>query len=322
MNPSLAIQTVIVESTHSGAAPVDTVTYDPTNPIATGLGLPISHASVVVADTLGHSAEASEASPGVYQLALPIIPGRRYSLQVITPLGTVTGTTMVPLAMPLPLATMPADTLDIATGRLVLYWNAVGRYLLAVQSPLAEYNALLTDTTVTLTGALLDPQQNLSLVFVPGFTQTATVSAIDTNYFDWIRPSILSDASQRTHLHGGYGFFGSLVILTARTVETVGPLTGPSTGAWTATTAAAGLPASLTLYVSAVHKADTALSGNYRLSGDTATHGLLGRLSNDSLHLDLLPAWSALDTLARLDGTVSGSTLTLHAGNRAVLYTH
>jgi hypothetical protein len=322
LNPSLATQTVIVEAIHSGTAPVDTVQFDPTSPIATGFGLPIVNASVVVADTLGHAAEASEASPGVYQFSLPIVPGRRYSLQVTTPQTVVTGTTAVPLATPVPLGTIPSDTFDVTRGRLALVWNAVGRYFLAVQSPLIEYSTVLTDTTVTLTGALLNPRNELSAVFVPGFTQTVTVSAVDTNYFDWVRPSISSDASQRTHLHGGYGVFGSLVVLTARTVETVGPQAGPPTGAWTAATTAAGMPASLTLYVSAVHPGDTALSGNYRFSADVATHGILGRFSNDSLHLDLLPAWSALDTLARLDGTVSGSMMTLHVGNRSVVYTH
>jgi hypothetical protein len=317
LNPSLAEQTVVVEAIHSGSAAVDTVTYDPTNPVATGYGLPISNASVFV-----DSAQATETSPGVYQLALSVVPGRRYTLRVSSGDSVVTGSTTVPLATPVPLGPMPADTFDVAASRLVLSWNTVGRYLLDVQSPLAEYNALLTDTTVTLTGALLDPRNHLSLVFVPGFTQSVTVSAIDTNYFDWIRPSVSSDANQRTHLQGGYGFFGSLVVLTARTVQTVGPLAGAPTGAWTATTAAAGMPASLTVYISAMHRADTAVSGNYRLEGDTAVHGLLGRLSNDSLHLDLLPAWSALDTLARLDGTVSGSTLTLHAGNRSAVYTH
>ena len=320
LNPSRAEQTVIVESTHSGAAPVDTVTYDPTNPVATGYGLPISGAMVIVSDTLGHSAQASETSPGVYQFAMSIVPGRRYSLQVTTSQTVITGATRVPLARSV--GTIPTDTFNVSTSRIVLNWNAVGRYLLDVQSPLTEYSTLVTDTTATLTGALLNPRNELSLVFVPGFTQTISVSAVDTNYYDWVRPSISSDAGQRTHLHGGYGLFGSLVILTERTVETVGPLAGPPTGSWATTAARAGMPESLTLYISAEHPADTALSGNYRLAGDTAPHGLLGRLSNDSLHLDLLPAWSALDTLTRLDGTVSGSTLTLHAGNRSVVYTH
>lgn len=322
LNPSLAEQTVIVESIHSGQSAIDTVPFDPSNPIATGYGVPISNASVVVADTSGHSAAASEASPGVYQFALPIIPGRRYSLQVTTPSGVVTGTTTVPSGTPL--ATMPTDTFDVATSRLALSWNDVGRYVLAIQSPLGEYSTLLTDTTVMLTGALLDPEHELSAVFVPGFTQTITVSAIDSNYYNWVRPSIFSDASQRTRLHGGYGLFASMVVLTGRTVQTVEPPLGsPAVGAWVGQVpVASGMPANLTVYIAAVHRADTALSGNYRLQGDTISHGLLGRLSNDSLHLDLLPGWSALDTLARLDGTVAGATLTLHAGNRSGVYTH
>ncbi len=315
LNPSLAQQTVIVESVHNGTVPIDSGGYDPANPVATGYGIPLSGATIVVADTLGASTGASETTAGVYRFAMPIVSGRRYTLSVTTPQGVVvTGSTTVPIAAPATINSAP-DTFDVATGRLAFHWAPArlnSRYLVAVQSPLVEYTAIIQDTSVTLTGALIDPVgEGLSLVFVPGFTQTATVSAIDTNYYDWLRERISADASQRTQLHGGYGIFGSLIIVAGKALACVAPPAPSPEGTWTQSSPVAGLPAQLALYREAAHPADTAISGNYRFAGDSSARGFLGRLSNDSVHLDLLPAWSALDTLARADGVVSGSALTL-----------
>ena len=314
LNPSLSTQTLLLEEIHNGSATIDSVPYNPTNPVGTSYGLPVTGATVLVADTLGDAVTATSTTPGVYQFALPIVPGRRYTLRVTTADGrVVTGATTVPLARPVSLvdSAAAADSFDLASASVTLDWPRVAGppYVLTVGGPLDTYSALLSDTTVSVTGRLLDPQHDLALVFWPGFVQTISVSAIDTNYYDQYREYVAADASHRSHLVGGYGLFGSVVVEAVKTVD----VTGTAPQEWTLASQVAGFPTQLLIYLAAVHPGDTSLSGRYQDAGDTTTRGMLGRLGKDSVYVDLLPDWVGADTTARFAGTITGSSMTLRS---------
>ncbi|HZS61635.1 MAG TPA: DUF4249 family protein [Gemmatimonadaceae bacterium] len=312
LNPSLGTQTLLLESIHDGSAVIDTIPYDPTNPIGTTYGLPVTGATVRIADTLGDAVTAMPTAPGVYQFAFPIVPGRRYTLRVTTADGrVVTGETTVPLANPVSLVASIPDSFDLATGSVTLHWPRVtdSRYVLTVGSPLDVYSAFLSDTSVTVTGRLLDPNHNLALVFWPGFVQTMSVSAIDSNYYDQYRSYLSGDATHRSHLLGGYGLFGSVVIQAIQTVH----VTATAPQQWTLASSATGFPSRLLFYLAAMHPGDTSLSGRYQFAGDTTTRGMLGRLGKDSVYVDLLPDWVGADTTARFAGTIAGSSMTLRS---------
>ncbi|HEU4787798.1 MAG TPA: hypothetical protein VFS57_10325, partial [Gemmatimonadaceae bacterium] len=103
LNPALADQVVLVERVHVGRASVDTLSsFDPTEPIATGLGLPISGARVVIARpgrdsvVLVEDVAARGFGAGVYRFSNPLVaggtstatlevrPGEHYTLRVTT----------------------------------------------------------------------------------------------------------------------------------------------------------------------------------------------------------------------------------------------
>jgi hypothetical protein len=71
------------------------------------------------------------------------------------------------------------------------------------------------------------------------------------------------------------------------------------------------MPRQLELWVDATQGTAAALSGHAESTAGSSRQGVVGSQNGDSLHLDVLRAWSALDTLQRLDGTIVGATLRL-----------
>jgi hypothetical protein len=310
---------------------IDTIPFDPANPIATGLGIPISGCRVIIRGAAGDSAQALEdlatrgTGAGVYRFSNPapglaIVPGGRYTLRVMTPDGAVvTGATTVPAATPVTLPSPTPDLFDRDTARLVLAWArvpAVPEYLVYVESPFGPFGTFSPDTSVTITGSLRAFENVASLVFYPGFDQSVAIAAVDTNYYDWQRLLLGGgDASLRNHLRGGYGVFGSTVVVATRLLRVTGN-TGraPPSGSWVQNDTAAtarGMPRQLELWVDATQGTAAALSGHAESTAGSSRQGVVGSQNGDSLHLDVLRAWSALDTLQRLDGTIVGATLRL-----------
>ena len=66
---------------------------------------------------------------------------------------------------------------------------------------------------------------SLPHVFIPGFPQTVTVSAVDSNYYDWYRTrnDAISGEGLVNRVKGGIGVFGSLVRLQMQQVHVVSP---------------------------------------------------------------------------------------------------
>lgn len=336
LNPTLADQTVLVERVHVGRAPIDTTPFDPSNPVATGFGLPISGARVVIEGPSRDSVVLDEdlatrgVGAGVYRFSntnvsggtsaqrLPVVAGGHYSLHITTPDGAiVTGETTIPLAMPASVPTAAVDSFDRSGPPLTLSWPTVpssDQYALVVESPRAPYLLVLPDTSVALDGSLRHPWEGLELVFVPGFTEMVTVVAMDRNFYDFYRPERSSNAGSRSHLQGGYGVFGSVVPIAARSLAVTMPLTGgPPAGRWSRVDAGSSpsAPAQLQLFVSDRQGSGWTISGNYADGNGSPRRGVLGQQHDDSLSLALLPGWSARDTLAVVEGSIRGDTLLL-----------
>ena len=174
-----------------------------------------------------------------------------------------------------------------------------------------------------LTGELRNVDvASLPRVFIPGFPQAVTVSAVDANYYDWYRTH--NDALLGTGLinrvSGGLGVFGSLVRLRFEDFHVVAPQSELAAGTFrVAGTNDERLFApvlSLDLYIESpaarAGQAD-ALSGRYEkrliIGEPDPVRGLLGTVDNGHIQLALLRLWSARDTLAAFTGDIHGDTI-------------
>ena len=159
-------------------------------------------------------------------------------------------------------------------------------------------------------------------MFIPGFPQAITVSAVDSNYYDWFRThnDALSGTGLINRVSGGFGVFGSLVRVRFQNVTVVAQRTDAVEGAYTV----AGAPGEftpypgITLYVeSRAARSDQpdALSGQY-LNGTITWFrpgcpvcGLLGTVKGSRVVLAFLKDWSARDTVEILTGELRGDTI-------------
>jgi hypothetical protein len=335
LNPSHPEQIIIVERVRTGRDPIPQVPFNPADPIATGHGIPVSNARVVIRAETGDSMVALEdlgtkrTGAGVYRFrsapsasggnrALRVVPGRSYTLHVTTLEGhQLRGVTRVPNATPAALPTGRPEPFDRDAEFLQLSWPSVSdskRYLLSIENPFREFSALTSDTSLVITGALRLLTEGFGYVFVPGFEQSVAAVAVDENLYDWVRSMPPNDAASRSHIEGGYGLFGSAVLLATRSVYvTVRDATAP-TALWvvnTGTASSSGVPPYIRLFSGPRSNDVTMLSGNYMETPNGQRRGILGMLRGDSVHLSLLRGWSARDTVARLDGIVTGTTMQL-----------
>jgi hypothetical protein len=177
---------------------------------------------------------------------------------------------------------------------------------------------------VRLTGELRNADlRTLLHVFVPGFPQAVTVSAVDSNFYDWYRSQNdpLTGSGLVNRVRGGLGVFGSLVRLRFDDLRVVAPQTEPVAGNYVFTgsnTERAFTPyLSLEVYVeSPAARGDQAdaLSGRYAVRprfGYTGclVCGLLGNTKDGRIELDFVNDWSAADTVEVLTGEIRGDTI-------------
>ena len=343
LNPRFDTQVIFLERTLSGRVDVDTGhRLDRRDPIRTGGGDPISGALVVVADVWGDSAVAREDSvgpagatrgTGVYRFTndaavtcpasgspldcLPIRPGERYRLRVVTPEGrVVTGVATVPLVDP-GFAFPPVRDFDRDRDTLALSWAEVRgarQYELRLESPFGPFFLFFPETELVLPGTLRNVfAKNFPRVFIPGFTQRVEVAAVDTNFFDYYRAAgdPFTGTGLINHLDGGVGLFGAYVPLRTEVLAVTAAPREPIEGEYVRVRGPAGVVDSLRLYVESRDAGLAALSGNWRGGNGGAGRppGLVGTLNEGRVAIAFLREQAANDTTALFNGAADADSL-------------
>jgi hypothetical protein len=337
-------QVLLLERTRSGAVTVIAPPFELEDPFGPGTGIAEAGATALLAMPNGTVLVGREdptpggAGSGIYRFALPgslLERNASYRLLVTTSAGEVlTAETVVPGGTAE--ASAEQRDFDRSAEQLDLEWPAAPgarSYLVRVETPFGPRSFFTMATSVRLTGDLRNPDiTSIPHVFIPGFPQAVTVSAVDSNFYDWYRThnDEISGTGLINRVHGGLGVFGSLVRLRLENLRVVGPQADRESG----TFGLIGTPAeqsvapylTLELYVesrAARADQDDALSGRYgrvmRL-GDVgcAVCGLLGSAKNGNVELVFLRDWFASDTVEVFRGQLRGDTIVgqyrTHAG--------
>lgn len=334
LSATTSTQVVLLERTRNGSVDMIAPSFELDDPFGSDDGIAERGATISLTtpagETLYASEERSEASSGgIYRFALPGVALERsgsYQLTVVTRQGEVlTAETSVPGGVAA--ATPATRTFDRASDEVLIEWPAAPgarSYFVRIETPWGPRSFFTEDTHLRLTGALRNVDiAALPRVFIPGFSQTVTVSAVDSNYYDWFRTH--NDAFSGTGLinrvQGGLGVFGSLVRLHFEEFRVVAPQSEPESG----TFHFVGSPVEqistpylrLDLYVesrSARGDQADALSGQYEKrpgAGQTGclVCGLLGTSQDGRIRLAFLRDWFASDTVEVLTGEIHGDTI-------------
>jgi len=248
--------------------------------------------------------------------ALALQPGRRYRLRIRTADGRdVTGETLVPGAPPGWTAGAGAIATSVALDRsrdtLRLQWSAVRdarTYAIRVETPYGPWALFADSTQFTLSGG----QRNffapgLPSVWFPGFVQTASVVAVDANFYDYNRSG--NDPFGGTGLissvRGGLGLFGSVVNMLRREVSVTERARFPLDARWRGVTSTGAL-AEIDLWVDVEGPTVSSVSGR---EVTALQRFVLGTLRGESLRLVTLAAGSSADTVSVLTARLAGDSL-------------
>ncbi|NUO38979.1 MAG: hypothetical protein HOQ19_08910 [Gemmatimonadaceae bacterium] len=330
-------QVMLLERTRTGSVAVVGSPFDAPDPIFTDAGITESNAFVRLVTPDGRTLIGLEDSAvrsdgkgfGVYRFDLPgsaLVRGGTYKLLVQTLAGeNLSAETSVPGGAAADVAV--SLTFDRSRDTALVEWPAAAgarSYFVRVETPFGP-RAFFTDSTrVRLPGDLRNVDTDaLRHVFIPGFPQAVTVSAVDSNYYDWYRShnDAISGAGLVNRVQGGLGVFGSLVRLRYEQLTVVAPQSGPAAGTFVPVGSAQELSVSpylqLQLYVeSPAARSDQAdaLSGRSQRRvgfGDPgcAVCGILGTTRNGRIELALLRGWSATDTMEVFTGEIRGDTI-------------
>jgi len=271
----------------------------------------------------------SNGVPGVYHFAVPgdsLQRGGTYRLTVTTRNGQqLVAETSVPAGV---VAANPvAITYNRVSDTMFVQWPASAgarSYMVRVETPYGP-NIFFTDSThVRLSGDLRNVDvTSLPHVFIPGFPQAVTVSAVDSNFYDWFRThnNRISAEGLVNRVQGGLGVFGSLVRVHFDSLNVVAPQKEAYEGFFdfSGTQFERSVTPNLTivLYVesrSARSDQPDAVSGRYTrrpflgLIG-CSTCGVLGTIKNGHIELAMLSDWFANDTADYFIGSLRGDTL-------------
>jgi hypothetical protein len=250
---------------------------------------------------------------GTYRLSVRTTKGEVLSAETSVPTGAV--------------ATIAEQRrFDRTRDTVLIEWPAAPgarSYLVRVETPFGPRSFFTDSLRVRLGGDLRNVDVDaLPRVFIPGFPQAVTVSAVDSNYYDWYRThnDAFSAAGLINRVQGGIGVFGSLVRLRFEELEVVTPQTEQVAGRFrfvgTAVEQAASPYNGFELYVeSRAARADQgdALSGRCEkrlFMGETdPIRGVLGTATGSRVELAFLRRWSARDTVDTFSGEVRGDTI-------------
>lgn len=337
LSASAPSQVVLLERTRNGSVSVFAPSFDLESPLGSDSGIAEKGASMTLTTPDGQVLQAIEDSrvnidhsgDGVYRFYLPgsaLMRGEPYRLKVVASNGAVlSAETSLPAGVT---AIVPEPgVFNRAKDTMQVSWNASAgarSYFVRIETPFGPRSFFTDSTHIRLTGDLRNIELDaLPRVFVPGFPQTITVSAVDSNYYDWYRThnAALTGQGLINRINGGIGVFGSLVRLTLKEVEVTAPQPEPSAGHFDFSgSAEEGLSNSypwIELYVESVSarsdQAD-ALTGRYSRTDLFARPGcpicgVLGTVKDGHVELAFLSAWSARDTVEYFTGDLHGDTL-------------
>ncbi len=328
LNPAFLEQVLLVERTLVGRVSIDTlVPFDPSDPVRTGRGVPVSNARVVLSDgTLDMVAVEDRSAnsvrgAGVYRLTLaprtPLQPGTRYTLTVTTPEGEVVrGSTVIPAALP-DAAPDGAVPFDRDRDTLHFAWAPVAgarTYMLFAESPYGAFNLFVDSLALRLPGTLRNFfAAEIPRVFFPGFQQEVLVAAVDTNFYDYFRSrnDPFTGSGIVNHLEGGVGVVGSVVPIVQRNVAVGAAQREPIEGYYRRGSTAQTSLLAITLYVEspAVNGKPAVLSGSWVQDGTNEVDGFIGTVQGRVVHLALLNRWSANDTVNVIHAEWRGDSL-------------
>jgi hypothetical protein len=235
LNPSLNQQVVLLEESLTGKKPPDALFFVSDNPIATGRGIAIAGALVQLEDETGAVYTATERRIGTAPTGIYIVPivaqgGMRYRLTVQALGKTVTASTVVPVAAPAAAAVVVPFNRDHDSAKVSMPEVGFARgYFLRVDAPFSAFSVVTTDRDVSITGDTRNLfTENLLRVFFPGFEQTLTVAAVDTNLYDYYRSGSdpFSGVGLINRVQGGLGVFGSIAVLERRVLDVTQDFSG------------------------------------------------------------------------------------------------
>jgi hypothetical protein len=337
LSASATTQVVLLERTRNGSVFIIAPPFDLADPIMSDEGIAETGAIVRLITPAGDTLPAREDNTvrgdgkgrGIYRVSLPgsaLERGVPYRLVAQTIDGaSLSAETTVPDGA--------VDTLfdvsrfDRSRDTVVISWaNTPGAraYYVRIETPFGPRAFFTTGTSVRLTGDLRNTDvDELPRVFFPGFPQAVTVSAVDSNFYDWYRTSnnTLTGTGLVNRVDGGLGVFGSLVRLHLQELLVVTPQIEPVAG--TFHVSGTPLEVSTTPYLrfdlfveSRATRAGQgdALSGSYDVrprfgyAGCLAC-GLLGTVKDNQIQLALLRDWTATDTVEVFTGELRGDTI-------------
>lgn len=332
LDPDQPVQQVLVEETLTGRVTIDTtVRFDPTDPIATGGGLPVGGASVVIVrEATGDSLVADEGrigdgaasrATGVYRVASAagatrrFVPGEAYRLRIRLRDGRVVdGRTRIP--GPLPSGTPSTgeartDTLDRARDTLRVAWrrlDAARTYAVRVETPNGPFFLFNDSTSFAFAGGLRNLfQPGLPSVWQPGHVQRVVVAAVDTSFFDYYRSGNdpFGGSGLISRLTGAIGLFGALVTVDARRVSVFQSPRAPLDARW------AGVGDSLDLWLETPGTTFSSVSGRLRRPGTGGPAAIpgTGTLRGDALAFALREDGFEADTAAVFSGRVFADSI-------------
>jgi hypothetical protein len=337
LSASAPSQAVLLERTRNGSVTILSPPFDLGDPVMSDEGIAEPNASVRMVTPAGDTLTAIEDNltrgdgkgRGIYRFFVDgatLVRSAAYQLLVQTTRGeTLRATTAVPEGTPD--VVRDARTFDRAAEPVELTWPAVAgarAYFVRIESPWGPRSFFTDSTRVRITGALRNVDvEALPRMFIPGFPQAVTVSAVDSNYYDWYRSqnNALTGTGLINRVEGGFGLFGALVRLHLEEFEVVEPQTEAIEGVFrfggTATEQATTPYLSWELYIeSPAARSDQgdALSGRYHVRprfGYTGclTCGMLGTVRNGQVELAFLRDWTAHDTVETFRGELRGDTI-------------
>lgn len=334
LNANASTQVILVERTLSGAIPVHDTTFNPSDPIVSDGGIPISRAAVAIIDSAGNVMPAMEdiatsstgQGAGVYRVTLTsgLRLGARYQLRIVTQEGEqVTAFTRIPFPEFASTGAL-SRTFNRDHDSIVVEWKratAARAYALRVESPFGPFFLFTDSLRYRLNGELRNFfAEDLPRVFIPGFRQDVVIAAVDSNFFDYYRTNNdpFTGSGIISRLNGALGLFGSMVTLNSGTVTVVADQTEPIEGRFRVTTAtgdAASFISTVNLYIESpapqgASGATAALSGRYTLGGPNArSDGIIGRMNGTAVSFAVLANQLAGDTVDVFTGVLEGTTL-------------